>query len=109
MTEWQIPSISMTELDKCKVFLQQEQKKSDQLQERCESSECKYDKKTIKKQNLLHWKDMPKHLQFNPHILTGYRPLSDMWGCINSMWQLHNETINIVTHGENFSKICRLS
>ncbi|GBP14954.1 hypothetical protein EVAR_6606_1 [Eumeta japonica] len=24
---------------------------------------------------LLHWRDMPAHLQFNPYVLTGYRPL----------------------------------
>nr|CAH7742379.1 unnamed protein product [Callosobruchus chinensis] len=48
---------------------------------------------------LLQWKDMPKHLQFNPYILTGYRPLSDAWGCVNSITYLHNETINIVSHG----------
>nr|CAI5853656.1 unnamed protein product [Callosobruchus analis] len=48
---------------------------------------------------LLQWKDMPKHLQFNPYILTGYRPLSDAWGCVNSITYMHNETINIVSHG----------
>nr|CAI5853654.1 unnamed protein product [Callosobruchus analis] len=47
---------------------------------------------------LLQWKDMPKHLQFNPYILTGYRPLSDAWGCVNSITYMHNETINIVSH-----------
>lgn len=49
--------------------------------------------------NLLHFNDMPQHLQFNPYILTGYRPLSNAWGCVSSMWKLHNETINIITHG----------
>ncbi|VEN59969.1 unnamed protein product [Callosobruchus maculatus] len=48
---------------------------------------------------LLQWKDMPKHLQFNPYILTGYRPLSDAWGCVNSITYMHNETINIISHG----------
>lgn len=52
------------------------------------------------KPQLLHWKDMPEHLQFNPYIHTGYRPLSNPWGCVNSMWAWHNETINIVTHGK---------
>lgn len=100
MTEWQLPSISMTDFENCEVFLSQEPKKADQSPEESESNECKYEKKVKKKQDLLHWKDMPKHLQFNPHILTGYRPLSDVWGCMSSMWQLHNETINIVTHGK---------
>ncbi|XP_017776887.1 PREDICTED: progestin and adipoQ receptor family member 4 [Nicrophorus vespilloides] len=48
--------------------------------------------------DLLHWKDMPKHLQFNPYIFTGYRPLLTFWGCLNSLFYLHNETINILTH-----------
>lgn len=50
--------------------------------------------------NLLHWDDMPKHLQFNPYITNGYRPLLSAWGCLNSIFYLHNETINIFTHGK---------
>ena len=49
---------------------------------------------------LLQWKDMPRHLQFNPYIYSGYRPLMSVWGCLNSMFYLHNETINIFTHGK---------
>ncbi|XP_022906420.1 progestin and adipoQ receptor family member 4 isoform X2 [Onthophagus taurus] len=48
--------------------------------------------------DLLHWKDMPKHLQFNPYIFNGYRPMTTAWGCLNSLFYLHNETINILTH-----------
>ncbi|XP_064120384.1 progestin and adipoQ receptor family member 4-like isoform X1 [Macrobrachium nipponense] len=48
---------------------------------------------------LLNRKDIPKHLQFNPYIETGYRPLLSMWGCIMSLFYFHNETINIITHG----------
>ncbi|CAG4982749.1 unnamed protein product [Parnassius apollo] len=51
---------------------------------------------------LLHWRDMPKHLQFNPYVLTGYRPLQDWSGCVRSLFYFHNETINIFTHGKNF-------
>lgn len=50
--------------------------------------------------DLLQWKDMPQHLQFNPYVLTGYRPLQTIRGCINSLFYMHNETINILTHGE---------
>lgn len=50
--------------------------------------------------DLLHWKDMPQHLQFNPYIFTGYRPMLSFWGCINSLFYMHNETINIFTHGK---------
>lgn len=48
---------------------------------------------------LLHWRDMPQHLQFNPYVLTGYRPLQGWAGCIGSLFYFHNETINILTHG----------
>lgn len=48
---------------------------------------------------LLHWRDMPPHLQFNPYVLTGYRPLQSLAGCIASLFYFHNETINILTHG----------
>lgn len=48
---------------------------------------------------LLHWRDMPQHLQFNPYVLTGYRPLQSWAGCLKSLFYFHNETINILTHG----------
>ena len=48
---------------------------------------------------LLKRKDLPRHLQFNPYIETGYRPLLSAWGCLMSLFYFHNETINIITHG----------
>lgn len=51
---------------------------------------------------LQEWEDMPKHLQFNPYVLKGYRPLQDIKGCVNSLFYLHNESINILTHGKLF-------
>lgn len=51
---------------------------------------------------LLHWRDMPQHLQFNPYVLTGYRPLQGWTDCVRSLFYFHNETINILTHG-NFN------
>lgn len=50
---------------------------------------------------LRNWSEMPRHLQFNPHIKTGYRPLTTFVGCILSLFYLHNETVNILTHGES--------
>jgi hypothetical protein len=59
------------------------------------------DNESLKKRKiLLHFRDMPPHLQFNPYIFTGYRPLLTFWGSINSLFYLHNETINILTHGK---------
>lgn len=52
--------------------------------------------------DLLKWKDMPRHLQFNQYIFEGYRPLTNVKGCIHSLFYFHNETINILTHGEYF-------
>lgn len=49
---------------------------------------------------LLHRKELPKHLQFNPYIDTGYRPLLSAWECVMSLFYVHNETVNIITHGE---------
>lgn len=54
---------------------------------------------------LLHWRDMPQHLQFNPYVLTGYRPLQGWGGCLRSLFYFHNETINILTHGNLLYKI----
>ncbi|XP_046397852.1 progestin and adipoQ receptor family member 4 [Ischnura elegans] len=48
---------------------------------------------------LLRWSDMPPHLQFNPYVLGGYRPLLSFWGSVASLFYFHNETINILTHG----------
>ncbi|XP_043260974.1 progestin and adipoQ receptor family member 4 [Colletes gigas] len=48
---------------------------------------------------LRRWSDMPQHLQFNPHIRTGYRPLMTVRQCLGSLFYIHNETVNIMTHG----------
>lgn len=48
------------------------------------------------------WSDMPSHLQFNPHIRTGYRQITNLKGCIRSLFYIHNETVNTFTHGESF-------
>ncbi|KAH0560915.1 hypothetical protein KQX54_009939 [Cotesia glomerata] len=45
------------------------------------------------------WSDMPSHLQFNPHIRTGYRQITNLKGCIRSLFYIHNETVNTFTHG----------
>lgn len=54
--------------------------------------------------DLLKWKDMPRHLQFNRYIVEGYRPLTDAKGCVHSLFYFHNETVNILTHG-NLSRL----
>lgn len=50
---------------------------------------------------LQRWCDMPQHLQFNPHIRTGYRPLMTVGQCLGSLFYIHNETVNIMTHGKS--------
>lgn len=49
---------------------------------------------------LLCFEAMPKHLQFNPFVHTGYRQQMNAWECIASLTYLHNETINILSHGK---------
>lgn len=49
---------------------------------------------------LQDWKEMPRYLQFNPYVLTGYRPLQNIQECFGSLFYFHNETFNILTHGE---------
>ncbi|XP_051824680.1 progestin and adipoQ receptor family member 4-like [Antechinus flavipes] len=48
---------------------------------------------------LLAWAQTPSHLQFNPFVLTGYRPSSSTLGCVLSLFYLHNELGNIYIHG----------
>jgi len=55
---------------------------------------------------LLPWQDMPTYLQFNPYVLRGYRPLQTFKGCLLSLFYWHNETINILTHGECHLLLC---
>lgn len=52
----------------------------------------------IIKQELLRISEMPTYLQFNRYVLNGYRPLAPASGCILSLFSLHNETLNILTH-----------
>ncbi|XP_022239813.1 progestin and adipoQ receptor family member 4-like isoform X1 [Limulus polyphemus] len=47
---------------------------------------------------LLRRDQVPVHLQFNPYVIQGYRPILTTWGCLQSLFYLHNETINIFTH-----------
>ncbi|CAH1406715.1 unnamed protein product [Nezara viridula] len=47
---------------------------------------------------LLRRGEVPPHLQFNPYVLAGYRPLLGLWGSLCSLCYLHNETVNILSH-----------
>ncbi|XP_042202485.1 progestin and adipoQ receptor family member 4-like [Callorhinchus milii] len=48
---------------------------------------------------LLDWASSPPHLQFNRYVLTGYRPASPVRDCVRSLFYLHNELLNIYSHG----------
>lgn len=55
-----------------------------------------------KNSHLCKLEDLPKHLQFNKNILTGYRrPMSNK-ECVHSWTYLHNESFNCYSH-------CKLS
>lgn len=49
---------------------------------------------------LLNRNQVPDHLRFNKYVLNYYRPATDWMGCIKSLFYLHNETVNILTHGK---------
>lgn len=50
-------------------------------------------------QRLLSYNEVPEWYSDNPHILTGYRPISNSnRACLSSLFYLHNESINIYSH-----------
>ena len=49
---------------------------------------------------LLKIHQIPSHLRFNKYVLTHYRPTTNFIGCLKSLFYLHNETVNILTHGK---------
>ena len=49
--------------------------------------------------DLLSKSDAPSHLtDTEPYILRGFRPRLTLLGCLKSLFQLHNESMNIWTH-----------
>ncbi|XP_076043506.1 uncharacterized protein LOC143026643 isoform X4 [Oratosquilla oratoria] len=76
---------------------------SNQLPQKCPSSNCVSQKLLEiglgKGRKLLRRTEIPRHLQFNPYIDSGYRPLLTARECVLSLLYLHNETVNIITHG----------
>ena len=52
------------------------------------------------KNRLLTFHQIPIHLRFNRFVLSHYRTPTDWKGCIKSLGYMHNETINILTHGK---------
>ena len=64
----------------------------------CKSKPLQTSTKSTK--NLLEINQIPIHLRFNKYVLTHYRPPSDLIGCLKSLFYLHNETVNILTHGK---------
>ena len=49
---------------------------------------------------LLQINQIPSHLRFNKYVLSHYRPETNWIGCVKSLFYLHNETVNILTHGK---------
>ncbi len=49
--------------------------------------------------SLLSRDQIPPHLRFNRYVLRHYRPQQDWLGCVGSLFYLHNETVNVLTHG----------
>ena len=55
---------------------------------------------------LLQINQIPRHLRFNKYVLSHYRPETNWIGCVKSLFYLHNETVNILTHGKPFIEKC---
>ncbi|XP_077978260.1 progestin and adipoQ receptor family member 4-like [Glandiceps talaboti] len=49
--------------------------------------------------SLLTWSKMPAYLQFNRFVLNGYRPTMSVQDCLKSLTYMHNESLNIYSHG----------
>ena len=49
---------------------------------------------------LLTFNQIPTHLRFNRFVLSHYRAPANWKGCLMSLCYMHNETINILTHGK---------
>ncbi|ORY65867.1 hemolysin-III related-domain-containing protein [Pseudomassariella vexata] len=47
---------------------------------------------------LLKYEELPVPWRVNPHILSGYRFSETKLGCVRSMFNISNETVNIWTH-----------
>lgn len=50
-------------------------------------------------QNVLAWEELPQWMQSDPYIRRGYRRQLDSFSaCFQSLFYLHNETVNIWSH-----------
>ncbi|KAL9629775.1 MAG: hypothetical protein Q9164_006731, partial [Protoblastenia rupestris] len=50
-------------------------------------------------QQILSWEDLPQWMQSDPHIRRGYRRQLDSFSaCFQSIFYLHNESVNIWSH-----------
>lgn len=49
--------------------------------------------------SLQNIEDVPDYLRYNPYIKCGYRQQLSTKQCCSSLFYLHNETVNIYTHG----------
>ena len=49
--------------------------------------------------HVLHWRDLPAWTQIDPYIRRGYRrPLGTFVCCFQSLFYLHNESVNTWSH-----------
>lgn len=106
------PTTTTTTTTRRRVFVADDgdaKEEQDKERKKNEEGECsgKTDDKAVQCNSaeesaimLQDWKEMPRYLQFNPYVLTGYRPLQNVSECFASLFYFHNETFNILTHGE---------
>lgn len=67
------------------------------------NTSCDHGRDSVK--TLVKFDDVPPYLQFNQYVLNGYRPPNMTASqCVASLTYFHNETINIMTHGERHKR-----
>ncbi|KWU44773.1 HlyIII-domain-containing protein, partial [Rhodotorula sp. JG-1b] len=64
----------------------------------------------IGRERLLRYEELPEEWRNNPHILHGYRyiPIEQYGALLKSMFQWHNETVNIQSHFIGFLSLAAL-
>ncbi|SCU80920.1 LADA_0B10220g1_1 [Lachancea dasiensis] len=53
----------------------------------------------VSKRRLYKWSEIPEWQRDNEHIISGYViETNSLWACLDSLFYLHNETVNVYSH-----------
>ena len=101
--QWKLNSTTNMSIGNNKRKLKDDGISAKQIGRPLERSEVISDSK-----KLLTLHQIPAHLRFNRFVLSHYRAPTNWKGCIMSLGYMHNETINILTHGKASSYVSTL-